>query len=111
MKIRLFHRGARLVVVIRRDETETTRERWLCLHWSAHPWARILGTALRRLDLPPIETDSGSAPERLAFALGELGWTGGRYWTTINLTLASAPLRKRQLIASALVRAARYQEQ
>jgi hypothetical protein len=107
MSVRLFHKNARLVVVVRREQTETTRERWLSVHLTSHPWRRILETALGRLDLPA--SGSEPAPDTLAFALGELRWTGGRYWTTISLALNRAPLRKRQLIASALLRAARYQ--
>lgn len=108
MSVRLFHRGARLVVVLRRREEETTAERWLSLHWAPHSWARIFDTALQRLDLAP-QDSTAARPGSIAFSLGGLHWTGGRYWTTIDVRLAQAPARKRQLIAAALLRAARYQ--
>jgi hypothetical protein len=105
MSVRLFHKNARLVLVRRRQEAETTSHRWVSLHWFPHPWGRIFTTALGHLDLAPVEP----APGHLRFALGELRWTGVRCWTTINLTLAHGSRKKRELVASALLRAARYQ--
>jgi hypothetical protein len=96
MSVRLFHRGSRFVVVQRRLEGDTSEHRWIALHRSTHPWDLIFSRALQVLELagrPGIE----------------LHWTAQTYWTTIDLRLTQGSLRKRQLIAAALLKAARYQ--
>ena len=96
MSIRLYHRGSRFVLVLRRQEGTVSEHRWLALHFSTHRWAHIFDTARKILDLP-------DAPGT------ELHWTSDRYWTTIDLRLTQGSLRKRQLIATTLLKAARYQ--
>ena len=96
MSIRLWHRGSRLVFVIKQVDGTISEHRWLAVHYTPHPWVRIFDTAERLLDLP-------GAP---GF---ELRWTNAPYWTTIDLRLTQGSLRKRQLIAAALLKAARYQ--
>jgi hypothetical protein len=96
MSVRLFHRGSRVVLVVRRDETDISQHRWLAVHFSTHPWDRIFAKALHILDLT-------AAPGV------ELHWTVQRYSTRIDLRLTQGSLRKRQLIATALLKAARYQ--
>jgi len=96
MSVRLFHRGSRCVLVLRRVEEDMREHRWLAVHVKPHPWDHIFATALQSLDLP------GAAGV-------ELHWTGRSYSTTIDLRLTQGSLRKRQLIASALLKAARYQ--
>lgn len=96
MSIRLYHRGARFVLPLARRDDDVSERRWLALHLRRHDWAAIFAVALRTLDL-------AGAPGV------ELEWTAHRCWTTIRLRLSEGSLRKRQLIASALLKAARYQ--
>jgi hypothetical protein len=96
MSVRLFHRGGRFVVVLRRVEDDAgSAHRWLALHRRAPAWPDIFGKARAVLELPPDRAD--------------LRWTARRHWTTIDLRLSQGSVRKRQLVAAALLKAARYQ--
>lgn len=98
MSVRLFHKGARVVLVVARREGEHESEhRWIGLHLLPHQWTQIFRTALAMLDL--------QGPDRGV----DLRWTPSRCWTRIELRLTQGSLRKRQLIAAALLKAARYQ--
>jgi hypothetical protein len=96
MSVRLFHRGSRVVLVLGRDESDISQHRWLAVHYSTHPWDQIFAKAIAILDLT-------AAPGL------DLHWTVQRYWTKIDVRLTQGSLRKRQLIATALLKAARYQ--
>jgi len=56
-----------------------------------------------------LAVDPSPSGLRFGGGMGDFCWTDGRHWTTIDLQLASGSLRKRQLIAAALLKAARYQ--
>ena len=114
MSVRLFHKDARLVLVVARREGERESEhRWIGLHLSPHAWASVFQTAWTMLDLHdesplPAGESSGNSchsPHRGV----DLRWTPSRCWTRIDLRLTKGSLRKRQLIAAALLKAARYQ--
>jgi len=114
MTIRLFHKDARWVWVLRRHEVEApdptggppTDDRWLAVHFSSYPWEEIFRVALERLPVTTAPVAGGFDFEDNG---GDLRWTPGRYWTTISLRLTSGSLLKRQLIAGTLLKAARYQ--
>ena len=116
MKIRLFHKDARWVWVLRRRDLDApdpgggplSEHRWLAVHFSSYPWAEIFRVALERL---PVTTTPAGGGFGFDFDNngGDLRWTPGRYWTTISLRLTSGSLLKRQLIAGTLLKAARYQ--
>ena len=73
---------------------------------SSYPWEEIFRVALERL---PVTTTPAGGGFDFDNNGGDLRWTPGRYWTTINLRLTSGSLLKRQLIAGTLLKAARYQ--
>jgi hypothetical protein len=114
MKIRLWHKDARWVWVLRRRDLDVpdpaggplSEHRWLAVHFSSYPWAEIFRIALERLPVTTTPVDGGFDFDNDS---GDLRWTPGRYWTTINLRLKSGSLLKRQLIAGTLLKAARYQ--
>lgn len=102
MSVRLFHRGARLVLVVRRrgagDET------WLSPHLTIPDWGQILGRQLALLGLPPVP----DAAARLTIRLGEINWIVRSHWSIMTLRLHAGSDGKRQLVTAALLKAARY---
>jgi len=103
MKIRLFHRGARIVIAVRRGGAG--HERWWSPHWTAPDWRGILGPQLNLLGLDA--GGSAGLPE-LRCRLGEINWTAGRRWSIITLQFSRGSDTKRRLAAAALLKAARY---
>jgi hypothetical protein len=102
MSIRLFHRGARLVLVFRRRSAGD--ETWWSPHFTLPRWAEILGRQLELLGLPPAADASG----RLMTRLGEISWIAASHWSIITLRLHAGSDVKRRLVATALLKAARY---
>lgn len=102
MSVRLFHKDARLVLVVSRrgpgDET------WWSPHRRARDWRRVLAPALELLALPP----AAEGTDRLTCRLGSIDWTNHRYWSTITARFGAGSPTKRQLICAALLKAARY---
>jgi hypothetical protein len=102
MSVRLFHRGARLVLVVRRRSAGD--ETWWSPHFTIPGWAEILGRQLGLLGLPPAAEAAG----RLTIRLGEINWIAASYWSIITLRLHAGSDVKRRLVATALLKAARY---
>ena len=102
MSIRLFHRGARLVFVVRHPLPG--RARWWAPGFRRHDWGSILRHPLALLGLDPHPGDDRS----ISCRLGRLVWTSGSYWTTIDLHLNGGSTTKRKLVAAAILKAARY---
>ena len=100
MSVRLFHRGAR--VVVRLPERDGCH-RWLALHVRQVPWDRVFSPALMLVGFP-----CQCAGETLQFGEGRLDWTPGTFWTTIRLRLPPCSPKKAALLASGLFKAARY---
>jgi hypothetical protein len=105
MSVRLgFPRGARLVVVLSRGDG-SAEARWRSIHLTQPAWDRIFAQGLQLLDLPAIlqgqSLDFGEG-------LGQLNWTGNRYWTTIGLRFLRGSARKREVMTTALLKTARY---
>lgn len=103
MSVRLFHRGARWVLVVRR--TAAGEESWWAPHRALPDWQAIVARQLRLLGLAA--EPAGDAPG-LITPLGQIRWKGGRYWSIIRLRLDSGSEIKRRLVAAALLKAARY---
>lgn len=103
MSVRLFHRGARLVFVVRRRAAG--EETWWSPHLSAPDWGAILANQLDLLGLP---AEAPESPQRLVCRLGEIRWIAARRWSIITLHLHGGSDTKRGLVAGALAKAARY---
>jgi hypothetical protein len=103
MSVRLFHRGARLVIVAGRGGEGG--ERWWSPHWTAPDWNAILEPQLQLLGLVP---EKSEGLPRLRCRLGEINWIAGRRWSIITLQLSRGSDTKRRLAAAALLKAARY---
>lgn len=84
MRVRLFSRGARWV-------WRLSDRRWLALHRCGPAWAMIFAETM---DMLAIQCD--------------ILCRGGRWWTVIEMGLDKFSPKKRQLIAAALLKAARY---
>ena len=102
MSVRLFHRGARLVLVVRRERPG--RETWWAPHQRPHDWATLLARPLSLLGLSPRR----EALQSVVCALGRIEWTVGRHWSTIRVDLDRGSEKKRRLVTAALLKAARY---
>ena len=102
MSVRLFHKGARFVLVIRRAAPGC--ERWWALCLTRHDWRDILLAPLVLIGLNP----RPDGPSSLVCRIGRVEWTEARRWATIDLRLDGGSVMKRQLVATALLKAARY---
>jgi hypothetical protein len=102
MSVRLFHKGARIVVVVRREGAGT--ETWWSPHAAPRDWAPILRARLDLLALAPVP----GGPAALACRLGRIEWIGRPYWSTISVRLDRGSDTKRTLVSAALLRGARY---
>lgn len=100
MSVRLFHKDARIVIATAVRGGSTT---WYALHRRPVDWSRVFVPALRLLGYRPVP-----APAEVRFGDGALRWTAGPLWTTIRLQLPPCPERKAALLASGLLKAARY---
>jgi hypothetical protein len=107
VRIRLWHKGARIVFVLERRESAMSHHRWFSVHRSPPPWGEIFRKAFGLFDMPGVLV--GPSSLRSEGGRGELDWTAGRYWTRIDLRLVQGSARKRTLLAAALLKAARYQ--
>jgi hypothetical protein len=102
MSVRLFHKGARIVLVTRRDRAGV--ESWWSPHFTSRDWSPILEARLTLLTLSPASGGSNS----LTCRLGRIEWTAGRYWSRIFVRFERGSDRKRTLVTTALLKAARY---
>jgi hypothetical protein len=102
MSVRLFHRGARLVFVVRR--VAPGGERWWSPHLARPAWHTVFGAALVLLGLP---FDSPTE-HSLSCRLGQIDWTTERGWSIMTLRLNGGSETKRRLVVAALLKAARY---
>jgi hypothetical protein len=103
MSVRLFHRDARLVFVVRRFAAGD--ERWWSPHIAIPDWCAIFSAQLTLLGLDAGPDARGSS---LSCRLGHIGWTTSRRWSMIVVRLTKGSDTKRRLVAGALLRAARY---
>jgi hypothetical protein len=101
MSVRLFHRGARLVLRLTRGPDGAYT--WCALHRRPVPWIHIFRPALGLFGFL-----SDGSESSLTFGTGTLRWTKGPFWTTLRLQLPACSPRKRELMAAGLLKAARY---
>ena len=119
MSVRLFHRGGRLVM--RTGRTGNQVSTWRALHLRPIAWQDVFRPALELLGFT-VETGDGvlrfgtnpSTEVRIDPATrpdtggGSIRWTRGAFWTTIRLQLPRCSVKKGDLLAAALLKAARY---
>lgn len=103
MSVRLFHRGARLVLVVRRGGPG--EQTWWAPHRGAPDWQTIL---LRQLRLLGIAAEPDGSRSRLMTPLGQIEWKAGPRWSIMALRLGNGSETKRRLVTAALLKAARY---
>jgi hypothetical protein len=103
MSVRLFHRGARVVLVVRR--LAPGQVCWWSPSLTPPDWGAILAPQLALLGLPP---RPGPDNTSLSCRLGDIRWTIARPWSIIWVRLEGGSDTKRRLVAAALLRAARY---
>ena len=102
MSVRLFHKGARIVLVVRRRSAGV--EVWWSPHVAPCDWAPIFRARLELLALSPISEGDAA----LACSLGRIEWTAERYWSRISVRVERGSETKRTLVTAALLKAARY---
>ena len=101
MSVRLFHRGARLVVRVDAGEREYA---WYALHRKSIEWAELFVPALL---LVGFSCDQHGDGIRFGDG-GSIHWTKGALWTTIRLRLPPCSEKKATLLSAGLLKAARY---
>lgn len=101
MSVRLFHKKARIVLVVRRQGAGV--ESWWSPRFNRCDWAPVLRDQLGLLGLP-----AQSEASALQCPLGRIEWIVGRYWSTISVHFDRGSDIKRTLITAALLKAARY---
>lgn len=109
MKVRLglFRTGRRFVWVLWRSrQGGTSVQRWLGFHLHPPDWHLLF---VRVLGLMGIATQARANRLCLADGAGEVAWRVSRYITQIRLHLEKHSVSKQQLVAAALLKAARYQ--
>jgi hypothetical protein len=110
MRVRLFHRGGRLV--LRAGRTGDQVSTWRALHLRPIAWQDVFPPALELLGFRVEAVDgalrfAGPSTE-FGTGSGSIRWTRGAFWTTIRLQLPACSARKGELLAAALLKAARY---
>jgi hypothetical protein len=102
MSVRLFHKGARVVLVVRRERAGV--EQWWSPHVVPRDWSQIFRARLELLALSPMPESDAAVTCRL----GRLEWTAASYWSTISVRLEGGSETRRTLVTAALLNAARY---
>lgn len=100
MSVRLFHKGARLVI---RRRSSPGAHLWYAVHTRPVEWTGVFAPALGLLGFDPEPVADG-----LRFGEGSVRWTRGPAWTTIRLVLPPCSPAKAALLAGGLLKAARY---
>lgn len=106
MSVRLFHRGARLVFPLPSSGGPHGSHAWCALHWRPVVWGNVFRPTLALMGLGCEGID-----EALQLTGGSLHWTTGEFWTTIRLQLPPCSPKKAALLASGLLKAARYADE
>ena len=100
MSVRLFHKHTRIVLPGRGEDGIIV---WHALHWHTVAWHDILGPALLLVGLQHERRADG-----VTFAGGNLRWSPRAFGTTLRLQLPPCSAKKTALLASGLLKAARY---
>jgi hypothetical protein len=100
MSVRLFHKHTRIVLPARGQGGQIV---WHALHRRSVAWQDILGPALLLLGLRHEREADG-----FTFAGGSLRWSPRAFGTTLRLQLPRCSAKKAALLASGLLKAARY---
>ena len=116
MSIRLFHRGGRLVISA--SGAGSQARTWRALHLRPIAWQDVFRPALMLLGFTASAVDSGlefasatelgTGPSAPLGTGGSIRWTRGAFWTTIRVQLPRCSAKKGDLLAAALLKAARY---
>lgn len=101
MSVRLFHKHSRLVIATAPQTDGAVR--WYAVHRKPVAWEGIFRPALALVGFEPEPVPGG-----LRFGAGGIHWTRGPMWTTIRLQLPPCSPKKAALLASGLLKAARY---
>jgi hypothetical protein len=91
--------------VYSRDTDRSSRQIWIAIHPRECDWAVVFRNALDLL----MET-SKVEQQRITFAegAGQIAWQRTAFWTIIRLEMSAFSEQKRQLLAAALLKSARY---
>lgn len=101
---------------MRTGRTASTGSRvstWRALHLRPIAWQEVFRPALELLGFTAETGDGvlrfGTAPSTaIGIDTGSIRWTRGAFWTTIRLQLPRCSVKKGDLLAAALLKAARY---
>ena len=91
--------------VYARDTDRRSRQIWIAIHPRERDWAVVFCNALDLL----METSKVDR-QRISFAegAGQIAWQRTAFWTIIRLDMSAFSETKRHLLATALLKSARY---
>ena len=103
VRVRLFSRDARFVFVMRRHTDGVST--WVALGGKQANWAAAF---LAMLELMGMPAQPGADALLLSDGAGKIVWHRQPLWTKITLSLTNMSAKKQQVVAQALLKAARY---
>jgi hypothetical protein len=105
--LRIFHPGRHVWRTSRNEDADSLTEKWLALRRVAPDWNLIFRQALDLIWLPSV-----SYPGRIDFESqhGSITWQERRFSTRLNVCIQGFSFQKRALVATTLLKAARFNE-
>lgn len=104
MQLRIIRRNTFIISLRRQDRETNSRYTWLAFHRRPRNWGAEFSKAL---DLLMQEPNVLANAVTFAGESGGIMWQRSGFWTIIRLELRIYSIKKRQLIAAGLLKAAR----
>jgi|SRR5450432_2062701 hypothetical protein len=105
IRLRIFHPGRRVWRLGRRYESESLMETWISLRLNPPDWEKIFSSTLDLIWLP---NTPQAGRIQLSDQHGFIAWHEGRWLTKIGIRIQGFSAPKKSLIATALLKAARF---
>jgi hypothetical protein len=96
-----------VVQVYLRDTDRTSKHIWVAIHPRKRDWSGVFCNALDLL-METSRTDQEGI--RFGDGAGQIAWQRTAFWTIIRLSMDVFSKKKRELIAGALLKSARYSD-
>jgi hypothetical protein len=107
ISLRIFHPGRHVWRISQKEDTNSLIEKWLSLRRVPHEWNLIFRRALDLIWLPNV-----SHPGRIDLEgqHGSITWQERKFTTTLEIHIEGFSPQKRALVATTLLKAARFYE-
>lgn len=105
--LRIFHPGRRVWRISRKEDASSLSEKWLSLRRVPPDWNLIFQRTLDLIWLPNV---SHSGTINLEGQHGAITWQERKFCTELHVRLEGFSPQKRALVATTLLKAARFNE-